>query len=80
MFPNWIGVPETGARSPAALIVKADRLFPPNDSPEKPTYIETVAGEGYRFIAGVDEVVAPATAFEQHGSTCEGFKHWSRVS
>jgi DNA-binding winged helix-turn-helix (wHTH) protein len=30
-----------------------------NDSPEKPTYIETVAGEGYRFIAGVEEVVAP---------------------
>ena len=29
-----------------------------SDSAEEPTYIETVAGEGYRFIAKVEEVVA----------------------
>src|ERR1700680_2112656 len=33
-----------------------------NDSPEKPTYIETVAGEGYRFVAEVEEVFARASA------------------
>jgi TolB-like protein/DNA-binding winged helix-turn-helix (wHTH) protein/Tfp pilus assembly protein PilF len=31
-----------------------------NDSPEKPTYIETVAGEGYRFIAEIERVFATA--------------------
>jgi TolB-like protein/DNA-binding winged helix-turn-helix (wHTH) protein/Flp pilus assembly protein TadD len=36
-----------------------------NDLPEKPTYIETVSGAGYRFIAEVEEVVASATASAQ---------------
>src|SRR5437667_16818 len=32
-----------------------------NDSPDKATYIETVAGEGYRFVAEVEEMFAPAS-------------------
>ncbi|PYV92355.1 MAG: hypothetical protein DMG90_04720 [Acidobacteria bacterium] len=31
-----------------------------NDSPDKPTYIETIAGEGYRFIAETERVFATA--------------------
>lgn len=31
-----------------------------NDTVENPRYIETVAGEGYRFIASVEQVFAPA--------------------
>jgi len=36
-----------------------------NDSPDKATYIETVAGEGYRFVAEVEEIFAPASACAQ---------------
>jgi TolB-like protein/DNA-binding winged helix-turn-helix (wHTH) protein/Flp pilus assembly protein TadD len=38
-----------------------------NDSPEKPSYIETVAGKGYRFVAEVEQVVptVPASASAQ---------------
>jgi DNA-binding winged helix-turn-helix (wHTH) protein len=38
-----------------------------NDSPEKPSYIETVAGKGYRFVAEVEQVfvTAPASASVQ---------------
>ena len=32
------------------------------DSPEAPTFVETVAGKGYRFVAPVEEVLAPAHA------------------
>lgn len=30
-----------------------------NDSAEKPKYVETVAAEGYRFIAEVEKIIAP---------------------
>jgi DNA-binding winged helix-turn-helix (wHTH) protein len=30
------------------------------DSPDNPAYIETVAGEGYRFIANVERVLVPS--------------------
>src|SRR5260370_2915617 len=33
-----------------------------NDSHEKPSYIETVAGKGYRFVAEVEQVFATAPA------------------
>ena len=41
------------------LVRKARRAL--GDSPEKPTFIETVAGRGYRFIGPLEEAVA-ATA------------------
>src|SRR6185436_6057157 len=44
---------ETGVHTAVRKIRRALR-----DSPEEPTFIETVSGKGYRFIAPV-EVVAP---------------------
>ena len=45
---------DTGVHTAVRKIRRALR-----DSPEEPTFIETVSGKGYRFIAPV-EVVAPA--------------------
>jgi TolB-like protein/DNA-binding winged helix-turn-helix (wHTH) protein/Flp pilus assembly protein TadD len=47
---------DTGVHTAVRKIRRALR-----DSPEEPTFIETVSGKGYRFIAPV-EVVAPARA------------------
>ncbi len=37
------------------------------DSPQTPTYIETLPRRGYRFIAPVEEVQAPSTPVESNG-------------
>ena len=42
-----------------------------NDSPERPRYIETVAG-GYRFVGEVEEVFAPSSAPAQPNAQDEG--------
>lgn len=38
-----------------------------NDSPEKPTFIETVPGEGYRFVADVNRVFSTVPVSEAGG-------------
>src|SRR5215471_11032837 len=39
-----------------------------SDSAENPKYIETVAGEGYRFIAKVEQITVAATAEHKQGA------------
>ena len=41
------------------------------DSPQAPTYIETLPRRGYRFIAPVEEVPAPSTSVESNGHAGE---------